>query len=423
MRVAFAVVLFGCVPQPQPTYFQQPGYQQPSPGQQPYGQQPPGQQPYSPPPQVAQQASCSDTLACYGQCNPLTEQCIGGCDQRTSPAASQNAHAVLQCMAQSGCTDQNCVAQRCGTQITTCTNTTLPQTVAQQPQAQPQPQAGGSYDLVYQTPAGWTESRVYLNAITLGFDKEDFYDHQHPRIHVFPSRPRQGAINAQFMALWNELVVAPGEFTPGYTPGPLRRRTTTGYAMALDGNQTTLAKGGSAQLGLYVIYTDDKVVPILATGVDWNFEKLADAFFNSLTIRGSSPSKTPLFDTSELVGHWSTQAVSVASYVNSSGGYVGDASIATADGITLEANGAFKAHFVGVGRGMAVQEDDKGKWTIEDDMLVLSGKRTDKRRIWGHGTAPKGNPDSICLVPYGNAQPRYFSPEDGINSSWYGKAP
>ncbi len=413
------LALASCVPpQQQPSYFQpapgaqpQPGYAQPQPG---YAQPQPGYAQAQPAPQAS--ASCTETLQCYGTCNPMTEQCIGGCDQRTTPDAVQNAHAVLQCMAQSGCADQNCVAQRCAAPLQTCTG----MQVAQQPPQQPATQ-GGSYDLVYQVPSGWNESRTYLNAVTVGFDKEDFYDHLHPRIHVFPSRPRQGAINDQYNALWNEIVVAPGEFTKMNVPGPLRRRTATGYAMALEAQNTQLAKGGYVPVGLYVIYTDDKVVPILATNLDWHFEKESNAFFDGLTIRGSAPSRTALFTAPELAGNWSTQSASLANYVSSSGNVVGDASIATAEELELRANGTFHSHYFGMGRGMTVNEGDDGTWSIDDDMLVLAGKRkTDKRRIWGSGVAPQGNPHSICLVHYGTAQPRYFNPEDAIGTTWFG---
>ena len=112
-----AIAFAGCVvPQnnPPPQY----GYPQP---QQGYATQ---QQGYAP--QVgAATATCHNTLDCYGQCNPMTEACITACDQRTTPESAQQSHAVLQCMAQSGCADQNCVVQRCGVQITTCTNMTL----------------------------------------------------------------------------------------------------------------------------------------------------------------------------------------------------------------------------------------------------------------------------------------------------------
>ena len=116
-----ALVTAACVPpQQQPSYF---GPQQPQPPQQQQGYPPP--QSEQQPPPIAATASCQDTIVCYGQCNPLTEACVSACDQRTTPDSVQNAHALLQCMAQSGCADQNCVAQKCGAQITTCTNITI----------------------------------------------------------------------------------------------------------------------------------------------------------------------------------------------------------------------------------------------------------------------------------------------------------
>ncbi|HVV84407.1 MAG TPA: hypothetical protein VHE35_15170 [Kofleriaceae bacterium] len=430
-RIAFlCLAAASCMPAPPP-----PIHYGPPPSQAPSGPPsaaqpaPPGPgpgpaepaPPYGPPPGGVAQATCSDTLQCYGACNPLTDACVGGCDQRSSPDAVQAAHAALQCMAQSGCADQGCVVQRCAAPLQTCTGGQL----AQQPPPPPAPSGPqGSYDLVYQVPQGWNESRTYRDAITLGFDQEDFYNHLHPRLHVFPSRPRRGAIDDDYLALWNELIVAPGEFTGTPTPSPLRRRTAGGYAMALDAKQTNLANGGGyVTVGLYVVYSDDELIPILATNVDWHFKDVATTFFDGLTLRGEAPSRTPLFDRDELAGHWSTQSTSVSTYVTSSGAYAGDASIATADTLDLARNGRFHSHFVGVGRGNAVQEDDEGRWSVRDDLLVLEGKaRTETRRIWGRGAAPQGAADALCLVHYGDAQPQYFSPEDGINTSWYGPA-
>jgi hypothetical protein len=125
LALLVAFTLAGCVPPQQPSYFTQPGANQP------------------PPPvaatAAAPTASCQDTLNCYGTCNPMTDACLGTCDQRTTPESSQDARAVVQCMAASGCQDQNCVAQQCGAQITACTNVTLAVAPAQ-PQA---PASGG----------------------------------------------------------------------------------------------------------------------------------------------------------------------------------------------------------------------------------------------------------------------------------------
>ena len=128
VSVVVVACLASCVipaQQPPPTYAQQP-----APG---YAAQAPA-------------ASCQDTLACYGQCNPMTPSCIATCDQGTTPDSQQNAHAVLQCIGTSGCSDQDCVAQQCSAEVMTCTNVNVaPAQPAQAAQpAQPaQPQTSG----------------------------------------------------------------------------------------------------------------------------------------------------------------------------------------------------------------------------------------------------------------------------------------
>lgn len=70
-------------------------------------------------------ATCMDTLTCYSQCAPLTPGCVVACEQRTTTPAAQASRAVLDCMSASGCADQTCIVQRCGTQLTTCTNVAI----------------------------------------------------------------------------------------------------------------------------------------------------------------------------------------------------------------------------------------------------------------------------------------------------------
>ena len=143
MKIAFVLsfALAGCVvPAQQPTYFAQGGGPPTSPTTTSGGPPPP------PAATTAAGASCQDTMVCYGQCNPLTDQCVNACDARTTPDSVQNAHALMQCMAQSGCQDQNCVAQRCGPQITTCTGMTMQ--TAQAGGSAPPPASGGDCEAV-----------------------------------------------------------------------------------------------------------------------------------------------------------------------------------------------------------------------------------------------------------------------------------
>jgi len=150
-RILILTLLAACPPPPaQPSYFQNaPPAPYPAAGDpQPYQ---PAQQPYQPaPPPPAYQpvpaapvatGTCSQDLGCYGRCNPLTQACIASCDGQTAHPDIDRAHAVLQCMGASGCSDQNCVVQRCNTQLSTCTG--QPIAAAPPPPAPAAPAAGG----------------------------------------------------------------------------------------------------------------------------------------------------------------------------------------------------------------------------------------------------------------------------------------
>jgi len=90
-------------------------------------------------------ATCGDTLACYGKCEPMTEECMLLCDQKGHPKRVELARAVTYCSAQHGCTadDRSCIDAKCATEIQACT---APPVVAAPTQMRPQPypgQAGG----------------------------------------------------------------------------------------------------------------------------------------------------------------------------------------------------------------------------------------------------------------------------------------
>ena len=117
---ALAFVLFGCIIQTQP--------------QSAYPQQ-----------QQTAQASCTDTLQCYGQCgSPENFSCFSTCDSRTSPDSAVAAHAVAQCMAQSGCQDQDCAMQACGAQLQACQNASTPGQGSTGAPPPPPPASGGA---------------------------------------------------------------------------------------------------------------------------------------------------------------------------------------------------------------------------------------------------------------------------------------
>lgn len=116
MRWVFVVLVVACQPkQPlQPSYF-------------------------TAPPDPNAPASCGDTLACYGRCAPLTEECMLLCDRQAHPRQTELARAVHFCSARHGCTDQTCTDERCAPELQACT---APAVAPAPSPMQPEPYSG-----------------------------------------------------------------------------------------------------------------------------------------------------------------------------------------------------------------------------------------------------------------------------------------
>jgi hypothetical protein len=80
---------------------------------------------------------CKETLDCYAQCVPFVEECMLRCDERSSYYPVQRARTAANCTAQTGCAgDTVCEQERCGEQISACTDPLRP------PPAPPPPPSG-----------------------------------------------------------------------------------------------------------------------------------------------------------------------------------------------------------------------------------------------------------------------------------------
>jgi hypothetical protein len=148
-------------------------------------------------------------------------------------------------------------------------------------------------------------------------------------------------------------------------------------------------------------------------------------FFDAASVRGAAPGKAALFDPGELAGEWSTQAYSLASYVNSSGGYVGDASIAIVQSYKLHGDGTFAYRFDGVrAAGPAVHEASTGRWRIQDGTLVLdkTGGKVERRRVFAVGLSPKGTPGLFLPSTFtGTETIELGMPRRPLSGDWYAK--
>jgi hypothetical protein len=237
-----------------------------------------------------------------------------------------------------------------------------------------------SGDLVYQLPSGWSE-----------------------KLRVSPIANRaDGSITAEFQAVWKTLVTPSHEVAP--PAAPYRRRLASGYALAYD---------HAASVSLYLIYTDDRYVAIVATGMTVDAEPALAKLFDAMTIRGVPPSKTPLFDIKEIANHWSTLSVAVATRKSDPG----PPNNLPGEEFLLEPKGHFESYVIGVrpSTGALFRDSQSGLWRIEDDVLATENNShgIDRRRIWASGS------DALNLTNEGTAQPRLFDPNDTINSVWF----
>ncbi|MDB4956272.1 MAG: hypothetical protein JWO36_3841 [Myxococcales bacterium] len=435
---------YGQQPNGQPQYGQQPNGQQPPTGQQPYGQQQPqsygqqaqpngqqqpqsyGQQaqPYGQPAPsqlvASATASCSQNLQCYDQCG-VGQPCLDSCDGKSNPTSSGLSRAVIGCIVSSGCTDQACVEQRCATQLQTCMSNAGVATSAPigpppaQPASPPVVAGKGSFDLVYQWPAGFTEERT-PDLIKLTKHEQvqagtDFYGTRDYTYLILPTVTTQGSMLGEFQAQWTALVR--GSFPADATvPNPRRRRLQSGFTCFFDGANEKARNGGDLDIVLYLIFASDRYVPVLAIhsgDTKWEFEQQLAPAFNAMTIRGASPNRASLNTAADLVGEWSTSDASYGSYVNSSGGYVGDASIGTASYFTFRANGTFDSTFIGITSSRRLKEQGAGTWKVDDEMLVLNDKkqgRTTSRRIIG----VSGNEIELAPSYSASTAPEFIGP-------------
>jgi hypothetical protein len=284
---------------------------------------------------------------------------------------------------------------------------------------------GGGFDLVYSVPAGFTETRGD-QAITLGYATSDGYSNVSYTLIILPSQPIAGSLSASFHEMWAATITP--LFTPTYTtgiqPAPLRRRLASGYAVAFDGELMNANNGGMFTTVLYLLSSGERVVPILGMFGDLdarNGEPIISAFLESASIAGSPPTSVPLFDASELVGEWSTQASEFANYVDSSGRYVGDANIAVRQDHTFDGDGSYAAYASAYqsDRGFD-RESGAGTWRVDDDSVVLDTSSGTKRyRIFAVGTYR--GVQSIYLPPsYAETSVAEFTRPRSLGD-WYGR--
>ena len=152
---------------------------------------------------------------------------------------------------------------------------------------------------------------------------------------------------------------------------------------------------------LYVVVGGGNAVPLIATYSGWDAEldRALKQLFDSVRFPGVTGHVAPLFTRDEIAGVWRSSSTTLAKWVDAVGNYRGDASVATGESMTIRADGTYESQFAAINGANRMRQHDVGRYTIEDDFLVMRpeepGRAESRQRITGVGKssetkAPEG---------------------------------
>jgi len=281
----------------------------------------------------------------------------------------------------------------------------------------------GMVDLQYKVPTGWVETKK-SGANVIEASHDDLYTKYRWTLVVMPSQPLTGSVRDNFREYWKATVT--GNYDSAVVPMPLMARMSDGYVCAFDADGSAKHKVTGARprtVALYLIAHGNRFVPVVAIlyGYEKPLEEDLERFITTARIPGSSNTKIPLFSSKEVTGDWSEGSASIASYVTASGDYAGDASIYTGSGFQLRPDGTYNHVLVAITRNTRIKERDAGKWSIEDDELVLHQTAGMTRySLLGCGVDPKAG-RFLVLGTYSNLKAKlsFSNPRGPLQASWY----
>ena len=207
---------------------------------------------------------------------------------------------------------------------------------------------------------------------------------------ILPSRPLAGGLKKAFLEAW--AVQLKGTVESTIMPLPMVRRLKSGMAVAYDVDDRCTNKDGGALIGgLYVLAKGNRMVPIAVfhSGFSDVLEKDLLALLESAEIPGAGDGKVALSSTADFAGVWSRSSATQAKYVTGAGVFAGSAAVSVDETFTLNADDTFKYSFKGVSSATPIQNTAEGKWKVDDDTLVLSGKDVRRYVLYGAGSDPK----------------------------------
>jgi hypothetical protein len=293
------------------------------------------------------------------------------------------------------------------------------------PKAAPPAGAGvarSAKDLKFTLPPGWEAKEAGGEVILEKWEqKGDPNLERKYSLIILGSAPLRETLRKEFLATWKEQITP--IFETKIAPLPMMRRLKSGLAVAYDvDDDAKNVKKVTLIAGLYVLSQGKRVVPIVAVFNGFSPVLEADLLqiFESASIADAGEGQAPLYDAAEFAGEWNKSSVSLASFVTSSGGYAGDASMSIDITHILNADGTFTYKFTSVGR-TAMHIERKGTWKLDDMYLTCTEK--DKApygyRLFGYGSDPKVGRFMVMAIAAGTAQQLDLSNPRRSGGSWY----
>jgi hypothetical protein len=195
-------------------------------------------------------------------------------------------------------------------------------------------------------------------------------------------------------------------FAPAFdgtmNPYVMRRRVGAMNCAFAQGDLTFRSSGALFDAWLYVVDAGGATVTVvvLLQGDQTLYLETVEKLLASVRA-GPAPQARPLFSAAEIAGTWEWSSTSFGDFVDAGGRYAGDASIAVGETVSMAEDGTYRYQFGGVGRGKIVRGDEKGRFRVEGDQLVLmpdgDEARAYRRRLLGVGAWP-GGPGRVLLL-------------------------
>ncbi len=196
-------------------------------------------------------------------------------------------------------------------------------------------------------------------------------------IGLYAAKASEGSAEKDFAGEWNDLAVIP--FAAEKNPASETQTTADGWK-AVAATAPITFNGSAAYIVLTTFSGFGKTTSVMATLNDETYIAPIDSFLVHLLldkkatiadVPANQNNESKVVNTGSIVGIWSDQSHLLSSYVNPSGGYIGDASISSVTQYEFKADHTFTYSFMGISSSMSVRAESLGTYSTNGNNLIL----------------------------------------------------